>query len=176
MNIGENLKRLRKNSNLTQKELADILGVTTVTIQNYENNRRAPNSETLLKISKALNMPFSIFINEIYSTKKILCNLFTGCTEPLLKNYFSSNIENGDFTQEQIKDSLTKLVLNPMNKDMNYISPSSPEDLFDTISKFIDSSTCKNIDTKKITIEEKKEIITKIVDLFEFEVFKLNKK
>ena len=70
LDIGQKLKQLRKKSKLTQKELATILGVSTITIQNYENNRRTPNSEMLVKISKALNIPFSKFINEIYIEDK----------------------------------------------------------------------------------------------------------
>ena len=35
--VGQRLKKIRKNNNLTQKELADILNTTQSTISDYEN-------------------------------------------------------------------------------------------------------------------------------------------
>lgn len=55
--VGEKIKYFRKKSKLTQKALAEILEVTTVTIQNYENNRRKPSVNMLEKIATALNIP-----------------------------------------------------------------------------------------------------------------------
>ncbi|MBM7834983.1 helix-turn-helix domain-containing protein [Clostridium sardiniense] len=54
MNIGENIKKIRKEKGLTQKDLATSLDVSTITIQNYENNRREPRLETLNKIASIL--------------------------------------------------------------------------------------------------------------------------
>ncbi|MBY6931885.1 helix-turn-helix domain-containing protein [Clostridium botulinum] len=56
MNIGDMIKKLRKDKGLTQKQLADAVNVSTITIQNYENNRRKPSIEMLEKISSALNV------------------------------------------------------------------------------------------------------------------------
>lgn len=56
MNIGDMIKKLRKDKGLTQKQLADAINVSTITIQNYENNRRKPSVEMLEKISAALNV------------------------------------------------------------------------------------------------------------------------
>lgn len=38
-NFSENLKSKRKQLGLTQKELAEIVGITPKTIQNYENKK-----------------------------------------------------------------------------------------------------------------------------------------
>lgn len=62
--IGKNLKQLRIEKDLTQKELANMLMVSTITIQNYENNRRQPNIETLNKIANALNVNVSELISD----------------------------------------------------------------------------------------------------------------
>ena len=64
MNLGENIKSNRLKKKLTQKKLAETIGVSTITIQNYENNRREPNIETLLLIAKALEVPVSELLNE----------------------------------------------------------------------------------------------------------------
>ena len=45
------LKQLRINSQLTQKQLADGLGLTTTAIQNYEHNKRKPTYDVLITIA-----------------------------------------------------------------------------------------------------------------------------
>lgn len=42
MGFGDKVKRLREEKNMTQKELADALGVSTRTITNYEVQGRRP--------------------------------------------------------------------------------------------------------------------------------------
>ncbi len=54
MEIGGNIKKFRINKGLTQKELANKLGVTVTTIQNYENNRRKPDFTVLDNIAEIL--------------------------------------------------------------------------------------------------------------------------
>jgi transcriptional regulator with XRE-family HTH domain len=55
MNLGERIKQARKNKNLTQKQLADIIGVAEITLRQYENNKRKVSLEQLEKITRALN-------------------------------------------------------------------------------------------------------------------------
>lgn len=54
---GRYLKAARKNAKLTQEQLAEMIGVTGVTIMRYENNLRKPNQETFDKLAAALNVP-----------------------------------------------------------------------------------------------------------------------
>lgn len=70
MSIGENIKKYRKEKHFTQKELAEKIGVTVVTIQNYENSRREPNLITLNKIATALN----VTINDIVRNEEKASN------------------------------------------------------------------------------------------------------
>ena len=48
MDIGKNLKALRKESGLTQKELAERLKIGQATIACYENGQREPNITSLI--------------------------------------------------------------------------------------------------------------------------------
>ncbi len=50
MNIS-NLKTARKKSNLTQPQVAEILGITPVAYQNYEYGKREPNGDTIVKLA-----------------------------------------------------------------------------------------------------------------------------
>lgn len=53
--LGDNIKRLRKEANLSQEALAEKLGVSRQSISLWENNQSQPSIETLLSLSKALN-------------------------------------------------------------------------------------------------------------------------
>lgn len=51
----ERLKLKRKELKLTQSQLGKMIGVSDVTIANYENGKREPNVLMIKKLSKALN-------------------------------------------------------------------------------------------------------------------------
>lgn len=55
------LKELRDRNSLSLQELADQVGVTKQSIHKFENGIVTPSSETLLKISDALNVSYSFF-------------------------------------------------------------------------------------------------------------------
>lgn len=71
MELSTNIKFQRKKANFTQKELADKLGVTIRTIQNYESGKREPNFETLIKIAAALNVSLEELIS-VPATKEVI--------------------------------------------------------------------------------------------------------
>ena len=53
--LGENLKILRKNSKMSQAELAEKLGITQRIYSDYERNRCEPKLETLIKMAEVFN-------------------------------------------------------------------------------------------------------------------------
>jgi transcriptional regulator with XRE-family HTH domain len=56
MNIGENIKKYRKEKKLTQKELADKSKVSEISIRKYESGDRNPKIEAVTKIATALEV------------------------------------------------------------------------------------------------------------------------
>ncbi|HAE91684.1 MAG TPA: XRE family transcriptional regulator [Tissierella sp.] len=54
--FGEILRNLRKEADITQEELGNIVGVTTSMIGMYETNARKPSYEVLLKIAEYFNV------------------------------------------------------------------------------------------------------------------------
>ena len=52
MTLGEKLKKLRTDKNLTQEELAEILFVSRTAVSKWESGRGFPNIESLKAISK----------------------------------------------------------------------------------------------------------------------------
>lgn len=54
MSVGQNIKKARKKAGMTQKELAQKLGLSFQSIAQWENDLRNPKVETLRKIANAL--------------------------------------------------------------------------------------------------------------------------
>ena len=55
-NLSENLKKIRKDNNLSQEQLAELADVSPQMISTAERGNKSILSENLYKISKALNV------------------------------------------------------------------------------------------------------------------------
>ena len=64
--IGQFIKKIRQDNNLTQKELADKLGVTYQAVSKWENGKNVPDIAILKEMSKM----FNIDIDEILDGEK----------------------------------------------------------------------------------------------------------
>ena len=64
MNFKENLKKIRKERNLTQQQLADLLQVTKTTIANYEQGIKEPKFKTLEQIKNILECSYDDLLND----------------------------------------------------------------------------------------------------------------
>lgn len=58
----KNLLKLRKASNLSQKEVADKLGITDKAYWSYENNRTEPNIDTLIKLADYFDVSLDFLV------------------------------------------------------------------------------------------------------------------
>ena len=56
MNIGDNIRNIRKSKKMSQTKLGTLLGVSQAMIAQYENGARIPKIETIYKIANALNV------------------------------------------------------------------------------------------------------------------------
>lgn len=128
--VGNNIKKIRKEKNLSQKDMAKILNIPCSTYSNYENNNREPNAELLKRIASI----FSINVNELLAidlvpknnsnTNRYLCddigkvqvieNLIKLCQFTIKFNECNSN-------DKSIVDSL-KLAIQHNDIPFTYIS------------------------------------------------------
>ncbi|HFL3240511.1 TPA: helix-turn-helix domain-containing protein [Clostridioides difficile] len=76
LQIGKNLKKIRKQKELTQIQLAEISDISRNALINYENDKRIPNIDTLSKLAKALKIEKTIFYfdieNEVITNEDVL--------------------------------------------------------------------------------------------------------
>lgn len=64
MSIGNNIRKVRKQKNMTLQQLADILGCSQQNISQYETGKRKPKYDTLKKIIHALDVPLLEIVGE----------------------------------------------------------------------------------------------------------------
>lgn len=73
MNIGHNLKKIRKRKGITQEKLAEIAQMSMASVQRYESGKRQPNIQTINKFAEALGVP----VNELLGTNTTTNNIGT---------------------------------------------------------------------------------------------------
>ena len=72
MEIGKELKKLRKESNITQEYLAEKLYVSIQTINKWENGKCLPDAINLLHIAQFYGVSVDVLMNnEIRQNKKV---------------------------------------------------------------------------------------------------------
>lgn len=72
MTIGEKIKKYRKERGLTQKRLAELSGLATGTIQQYELEKRQPRVNILQKIADMLDIDISELLTYKEKTYQIV--------------------------------------------------------------------------------------------------------
>ena len=67
--FGEKLKEIRLERNMTQDELAAILGTSKQVVSRYENNQRSPKVDVVQSYAMALNVPIEYLLNNTTPVK-----------------------------------------------------------------------------------------------------------
>lgn len=63
MTMGERLKQLRLQRNISQEEVARTIGITRSAYSHYEINNRQPMYETLIKLSTFFGVSIDYIVN-----------------------------------------------------------------------------------------------------------------
>lgn len=61
--IGDNIRRIREEKRLSQKELAAAIGVAPTQYSRVETGKVMPALKTLIKIAKTLDVPLDALVN-----------------------------------------------------------------------------------------------------------------
>lgn len=62
--LGTNIKALRKKKKITQRELAEMIGVNEVTVRSYESDKYNPKTDVIMKLCVALDCKVSDIIDD----------------------------------------------------------------------------------------------------------------
>ncbi|MCD7777982.1 MAG: helix-turn-helix domain-containing protein [Clostridiales bacterium] len=159
MTIGEKIKEIRKQKHISQKQLAEKLGISYVMISQYETGSRNPKINTINKIAAALDVDPSELLN---SEEKTIQNQNEQGSNSILK--LSPTIENIQKYPEYfdlVKDSIIKAI----NKTLIRIEPETGkklevnEEFYDNLSVEIKAELLNNFIRFIIIDEDKNELI-----------------
>jgi transcriptional regulator with XRE-family HTH domain len=64
MNFDKKLKNLRELASMSQAELAKAVGVSTVMISQYENGKKMPGRETVIRIAEVFGISSSDLLGD----------------------------------------------------------------------------------------------------------------
>lgn len=114
-----NLKKYRKSKDLTQAQLAEIVGVSASAISQYENGHKFPSFEIALKIAEALDCESA----DLVSTRENV--------GPPENKKTATSIGDGDYpvSAEDMRLLTWFRSLSPEKQKAILISQDAPEDL-----------------------------------------------
>ncbi|MDV5988032.1 UNVERIFIED_CONTAM: helix-turn-helix domain-containing protein [Streptococcus canis] len=124
------LKENRKNKKLTQKELAEQLGIKQNTYSDWERGKTQPNLDNIIKLANILDTTTDELLGrQVNFGDKIIFNI---------TNYDLSNIKN--FSEQELYDLKSTIVL-------------------ELLDDSIDTQTVKNKLTTKNKLDKDQEVI-----------------
>lgn len=119
MTIGGQIRRFRKESGMTQKDLGNLLGISPQMVAQYETGKRKPKLETSKKIAEALGVSLidlGIITDDVRDAMATLLdagiNSFSyGDTgenpqEQSRVNAIAAYLESGEFADEELDNIL----------------------------------------------------------------------
>lgn len=117
--IGKFIGEIRKEKNMKQKELADLLGVTSKTISRWETGKYMPDLSLFTLISEALG----ISLNELLQGERIIDKKNADDIEREVK------LEINEFNYNELIKFLKTKSTKHINKSQHdiYFSPETPQ-------------------------------------------------
>jgi len=131
--VGNFIKKLRQDNNLTQAEFADKLGITYQAVSKWENGKNVPDIATMYEISKLFNVNIDEIINgekkNVKHNKRIMITILVIAILlfiliVLLGIHMFNNKDNDSFNFKVINSTCQDFTINgslAYNKDKSYI-------------------------------------------------------
>lgn len=117
--IGSEIRRIRKNRNISQKDLADMVGISEESLRRIENNHNNPRVDNFLDILEVLGIDFEIVLMDDCGSSWNMVNKQIKAIDDDLENLslarLDTNIEKlknlKDFIPESYETKLMQYIL-----------------------------------------------------------------
>lgn len=133
--VGRKIAELRKQSNMTQFELADKMGISFQAVSNWERGNSMPDISKLPEMAELFNVSIDVIIGK---ENDILSKVVSG-EEPSLGNYSDTEIKDAAMLMKprQVEKLVDAVDCQPqaINVLLPYLSESYVEDLVDKLYK-----------------------------------------
>lgn len=135
MAIGDNIRSVREIKGLTQKNLADLLGISQGLVGHYERGVRKPKLETLRRIADAMDVDVFVFLDK--EAKEEATDLLEVVDKEKAENYIIKErlwsepirvLEEAERTSDMVFLNMTKSIsVNDIRKELLCIFNSLPK-------------------------------------------------
>ena len=71
--IGERLAEIRKDNGMSQRELADMLGLSLSAVSAYERGINSPDDSTKVKIAQKFNVSLDYLLGAVDNERALVC-------------------------------------------------------------------------------------------------------
>ena len=112
MLFSQNLKKKRQESGLKQQEIADMMEVNRVTYTNWENGKREPTLENVVKLAKILKTTTDNLLGQTIYSKVDLLRFLDDFDVSNIKDFTKSDVDKLKFA---IMFEITKNKVNALN-------------------------------------------------------------
>ena len=95
MNLGQAVKRVRKNKGLNQEQFCNEVGITQSFLSGIENNKKKPSIDVLEKIAEVVDIPipvlfwFTITENDVCAQKTEMFKLLKPSVDQIITDLFN---------------------------------------------------------------------------------------
>ena len=119
MNVGEYIKTLRENKNMTQEELGKIIGVQRAAVQKWESGKvQNLKRETIKRLSDFFEVPASNFIDtsedEVSPFDQKFAEILASMSERTKKSFV-------DFMSSETNRKFFELLINANDSDLEWL-------------------------------------------------------
>ncbi|MGI6031355.1 MAG: helix-turn-helix domain-containing protein [Eubacteriales bacterium] len=126
MNIGEKIKYLRKQNNISLRELAQRTGVSKTTLSDLENNAKNPSLDTLDKVARAFHMTPADLLQETDTPEDLVTSARDSSSELLAGLSKSGDLINVLYRAKDVpKETMDQMAvfLDTLLKTQGYSRP-----------------------------------------------------
>ena len=184
------IKKIRKDNNLTQKELAEKYGVTYQAVSKWENGINMPDMILLKKMSKDFNISLDDILEGNYKSKKnnkliiyillslviislIIINVYNRNSSDFEFKTLSTTCDNftitGSLSYNNKKSAIYISNIEYCGEDNNELYKSIECTLYESHNEIITKISSNTYDKKNITLEEYLKNVTFSIDNYNSE-------
>lgn len=104
--IGSEIRRIRKSRNISQKDLADLVGISEESLRRIENNHNNPRVDNFLEILDVLGIDFEIILMDDSGSSWNLVNQQIKAIDNDLENLSLANLDENIKKLKALRDHI----------------------------------------------------------------------
>lgn len=109
----EFMRKLRKEKNLTQEEMADIINLSVNGYAKIERGECVPSSRNLRKIAHVLGVSMDVLVNKNHAKEEI--------NHPKTTSFCTATVINKEIELLQVKVDNLELAIQAKNREIEYL-------------------------------------------------------